>query len=565
MAISDAQKVDLLFKKYFGVAKTDTSTNKGAGNEAIPSSVFVRNDKLWYQSQNIPAVAANVIGIVRPWVGTERIALAADTTTTPVSNVYPTWKANLINWIPPEFGATYAVKLYAENGGNVDPSGNTTLSDSGIGSVGEWNFDYQSGVLNFIGGTIPAVLTGSLNQTKVLYLTGYQYTGLVGVPPTTDLVANIANVVLSIANISLSIQQITNRFVANTILANAIVSDSITANTLNVAGNVSFGTGQGGILSGLAYAYATNVITNVLIANTIAPTRVTGNLVVDGKVFANSLVLQNIDVTDVILYGNISAGGGSVFNTLQANTISTGILSVTSNIITLLSGVVGASTSNASISVNRGSNADVALRWEEEVDRWQFTNDGYLYYNLPIPSEYDNVIYSLSAETSNVNYTANLKLTGTKSSGNVLIQDQIAFKGTGLVRVSRQDADTIVVDAGVAPVVVTPVSAATPVEITRFRTNLYRTAEYIYTLNVSGYTDNNHANLYNAGKILILHDNSEVIFSQYAMLLSGTGQELATFTTNINNSNVILYAQATSALANVQITVRLSGTTYTEV
>jgi hypothetical protein len=286
-------------------------------------------------------------------------------------------------------------------------------------------------------------------------------------------------------------------------------------------------------------------------------------LVVDGKVFANSLVLQNIDVTDVILYGNISASGGSLFNILQANTITTGALSVTSNIITLLSGVVGASTSNASISVNRGSNADVALRWEEEIDRWQFTNDGSLYYNLPIPSEYDNVIYSLSAETSNVNYAANLKLTGIKSNGNVLIQDQIAFKGAGLVRVSRQDADTIVVDAGIAPVVVTPVGTAAPVEITRFRSNLYRTAEYIYTLNVVSYTDNNHANLYNAGKILLLHDNSSAIFSQYAMLLTGTGEELVTFTANINNGNVILFAQA--AMTGDQITVRLSGTTYSEV
>ena len=563
MAISDAQKVDLLFKKYFGVAKTDTSTNKGAGNEAIPSSVFVRNDKLWYQSQDIPAVAANVVGIVRPWVGTERIALAADTTTTPVSNVYPTWKANLINWIPPEFGATYAVKLYAENGGNVDPSGNTTLSDSGIGSVGEWNFDYQSGVLNFIGGTIPAVLTGSLNQTKVLYLTGYQYTGLVGVPATTDLVANIANVVLSIANVSQSITQITNRFVANTILSNSIISGTITANTLNVLGNVSFGSGQGGTLSGLSYVYATNVIANVLFANTIAPTRITGNLVVDDKIFANGLILRNIDVTDTVVSGNITGGGGSTFNTLQANTITTSSLNVTSNIITLLSGVTGAPTTNASISVNRGTNADVALRWEEEIDRWQFTNDGSLYYNLPVPSEYDNVIYSLSAETSNVTYAANIRLTGTKGSGNVLVQDQIAIKGTGLVRVSRQDADTIVVDAGVAPVVVTPVGVATPVEITRFAASSYRTAEYIYTLNVASYSDINHANLYNAGKILMLHDNSSATFTQYAMLLTGTGEELATFTANINNGNVILYAQA--AMAGDQITVRLSGTTYAEV
>jgi hypothetical protein len=340
-------------------------------------------------------------------------------------------------------------------------------------------------------------------------------------------------------------------------------ANNITANTLAVSGNVSFGTGVGGTLAGLAYAYATNVITTVLIANTIAPTRITGNLVVDNKIFANGLILQNIDVTDTVISGNITGGGGSIFNTVQANSITVATLNVTSNIITLLSGVTGSSTSNASISVNRGANADVALRWEEEIDRWQFTNDGSLYYNLPIPSEYDNVIYSLSAETSNVNYAANLKLTGIKSNGNVLIQDQIAFKGAGLVRVSRQDADTIVVDAGIAPVVVTPVGTAAPVEITRFRSNLYRTAEYIYTLNVVSYTDNNHANLYNAGKILLLHDNSSAIFSQYAMLLTGTGEELVTFTANINNGNVILFAQA--AMTGDQITVRLSGTTYSEV
>jgi hypothetical protein len=170
MAISDSQKIDLLYKKLFGVAKTDTATNKSPSNESIASPAFVRNDKIWFQSSSIPATAANVPGIVRPYLTTERIALSADTTTTPVSNVYPTWKTNLTDWISPEFGSTYFVKVYAENGGNTDPTANTSLSDAGIGGVGEWNFDYQSGILNFIGGTIPAVLTGSLNQTKVLYL-----------------------------------------------------------------------------------------------------------------------------------------------------------------------------------------------------------------------------------------------------------------------------------------------------------------------------------------------------------------------------------------------------------
>ena len=46
MAYSDAQKVDLLYKKLFGVAKTDTSTNKGASNEANSSPSLIRLDNI---------------------------------------------------------------------------------------------------------------------------------------------------------------------------------------------------------------------------------------------------------------------------------------------------------------------------------------------------------------------------------------------------------------------------------------------------------------------------------------------------------------------------------------
>jgi hypothetical protein len=289
MAISDSQKVDLLFKKYFGVAKTDTSTNKGAGNESIPSPVFVRNDKLWYKSQDIPAVAANVPGIVQPYLTTERIALSADNTTTPVSNVFPTWKSNLTNWIPPEFGATYAVKVYAENGGNADPTANTSLSDSGIGGVGEWNFDYQSGVLNFIGGTIPAVLTASLNQTKVLYLTGYRYVGAVGVPSTSDIGSN-------------------------TITANAITTGIIAANTIFANSII---TGSGGSITGLdslaaRSIYATNVIANVWVglytANVIeSPTN---------QFFTNARVITA--VTPLLTTANIVDIGGKFFSNIRA-------------------------------------------------------------------------------------------------------------------------------------------------------------------------------------------------------------------------------------------------------
>ena len=47
MAITDTQKVDYLFKKVgFGATKTDINSVKGATNEAIPSPLLIRGDKI---------------------------------------------------------------------------------------------------------------------------------------------------------------------------------------------------------------------------------------------------------------------------------------------------------------------------------------------------------------------------------------------------------------------------------------------------------------------------------------------------------------------------------------
>ena len=177
MAVSDAQKTDLLYKKLFGVAKTDTSTNKGASNESIASPTINRGDKIWTQANSIPTTAAAVTGIVQAYQTTARVQCTADTTTTAISSVYPTWKTNVTDWIPPEFGSTYFVKVYSDTSGASDPTATgTQMFDAGVGGVGEWFFDYQSGVLNFIGGTIPAALTVS----KVVMITGYRYVGEIG-------------------------------------------------------------------------------------------------------------------------------------------------------------------------------------------------------------------------------------------------------------------------------------------------------------------------------------------------------------------------------------------------
>jgi hypothetical protein len=179
MAYTDAQKVDLLYKKLSGVAKTDTSSNKGASNEANSSPTLIRLDTVWDYSSQIPSTppAANT-SIVTLHQTTKAIQCSADVTTTPTSSVYPTWQTHLTDWIPPEFGSGYFIKVYADSAGvaNAVATG-TQLSDAGIAGVGEWFFDYQAGILNFVGSSpIPAALTSS----KVIYITGYRYTGSKG-------------------------------------------------------------------------------------------------------------------------------------------------------------------------------------------------------------------------------------------------------------------------------------------------------------------------------------------------------------------------------------------------
>lgn len=178
MTVSTAQYVDLLVKKIEGVAKTDTAANKSPSNESIASPLLNRGDTCWTQANLIPPVAAAVTDLVQAYTGVDAVECTADITTVPIGGVYPTWLTNLTDWIPQEFGATYFIKAYVDNAGAANPqSTGTQIFDSGIAGVGEWYFDYQAGLLNFIGQTIPAVLT----STKRVYIVGYRYVGLKGV------------------------------------------------------------------------------------------------------------------------------------------------------------------------------------------------------------------------------------------------------------------------------------------------------------------------------------------------------------------------------------------------
>jgi len=280
MAVSQSQIVDLLYKEAFGVTKTDTATNKSPSNESIPSPALNRGDTVWTQSDQIPGTAAATAGIVQAYTGSNAVECTADNTTVPIGGIYPTWLTNLTYWIPTEFGSTYNVQVWVDSPGVADPTATgTQIFADGSGGTGQFYYNYQSGVLNFIGETIPTALTSG----KVLYIVGYRYIGLTGVtnlPSGTD-----------IGNLSFT---------------NANISSTQTNANINLTPN---GTG---VVTSSANVYAPTFFGNL-------QGNISGNITVGGS---NTQVLFNDG-------GLIGANGNFTFNKATALLTVDGALSVT--------------------------------------------------------------------------------------------------------------------------------------------------------------------------------------------------------------------------------------------
>lgn len=58
-------------------------------------------------------------------------------------------------------------------------------------------------------------------------------------------------------------------------------------------------------------------------------------------------------------------------------------ISASANKITLSSATTGAATESVSLTVERGTDSNVDIRWNELGNAWQFTNDGTTYFDIP--------------------------------------------------------------------------------------------------------------------------------------------------------------------------------------
>ena len=178
MAVSDTQKVDYLWKKLgYGATKTDTNALKKAPNEAISSPLLLRGDKVWKDASSIPAsIPGSSAGVVTVYTTSAPQECTEDITST----ANRTWKTGVTDWIPPEIGSTYQVKVYIHTSGAAGSAAGsgTQVFATGSGNDDEWFFDYQSGVLHFVGSNLP---NGVSFTGKSVYISGARYTGDFGV------------------------------------------------------------------------------------------------------------------------------------------------------------------------------------------------------------------------------------------------------------------------------------------------------------------------------------------------------------------------------------------------
>jgi hypothetical protein len=316
MSIPISQKVDLLYKQAFGVTKTDTESNKSPSNEAIASPLLNRGDTLWSQADQIPGTAAAVASIVQAYTGSNAVECTADNTTVPVGGVYPTWKTDLTYWIPAEFGATYAVQVWVDDSGVADPtSTGTQIFAAGSGGTGEFFYNYQSGVLNFIGETIPSALTSS----KVLYIVGYRYIGKTGVNNLPDS---------QIGNLDITDQTITGQDTDANIVFVANGTGQVTT-----SGNItaSYYYGDGSQLTGIDTSGVSNGTSNVRIAVADGNIELNVNGGLTANVTDSGMVMTsgNLDLGNVIATGVVTATG----NVAGGNLTSGGVVEVTGNVI----------------------------------------------------------------------------------------------------------------------------------------------------------------------------------------------------------------------------------------
>jgi hypothetical protein len=247
----------------------------------------------------------------------------------------------------------------------------------------------------------------------------------------------------------------------------------------------------------------------------------------------------DISVENVTIAGNLIVSG-------TTTTVNSTTVTIADNILLLNSNASGAPTLDAGFEVGRGDEANVSLLWDEGDERWTFTNNGTLYHNIPVPSEYNNFEYDLTAETGGV-----LRLSGDGSNS------EVTLVGSGTVTITQTSSNTITITGeGALTSSTTGVTSGSAVAVDSFAVTAHRSVEYHYTVTSTTGAPTN----YGTGKILLVHNGVNTFITTFAILSTEDGDDLVAFTAQINGANVELLAQATDETVTVQLNKTYTNT-----
>ena len=138
--------------------------------------------------------------------------------------------------------------------------------------------------------------------------------------------------------------------------------------------------------------------------------RIYNNTNPDGTVTENTHIFKVAESGDVSVGNDLSvAGNATITGDLTVSgtttTINSNELAIGDNIITLNADETGAPTQNAGIQVERGTSANVELRYNESLDQWEFTNDGTNYIAFGTSSTFSGNSDGISEGTTNLYFT----------------------------------------------------------------------------------------------------------------------------------------------------------------
>jgi hypothetical protein len=129
------------------------------------------------------------------------------------------------------------------------------------------------------------------------------------------------------------------------------------------------------------------------------------------KRISGNYTIQTLNPNDQInLQANAVIINGNLFVTGNSQTVSTTNSAISDNLITLNHGLSNSAPPNplgAAIEVDRGTQANVQIRWNETLQAWQASNDGVTYKYILLGAGTTANLYNDPAPTLGANLNLN--------------------------------------------------------------------------------------------------------------------------------------------------------------